>query len=279
MIAERSTTTTRILLVEDNPGDADLVREHLGEVPDGTYELDHVTEIEKAVEKLGKDPFDVLLVDLGLPDSTGLESVKRVHAVADDIPIIVLTGLHDEDTALRCIEAGAEDYLRKAEIGAGSLRRAIGFAVSRRREATILELRETLDRYRGLSSSGTATSITRKLSGAGPIRERVPEQFAAIEEAYRGLFNEYLDQLIRKAPKPLRAMNAITAQIGDMGGGPRDLIDVHVAALDQLVDGIHESRARAYTVEGRLLAIEMMGLLVDYYRVGIRRARPQGEDR
>ena len=277
-MAEGSTTTTRILLVEDNPGDADLVREHLDEVPDGTYELDHVTEIQKAVEKLGKDPFDVLLVDLGLSDSTGPESVKRVHAVADDIPIIVLTGLHDEDTALLCIEAGAEDYLRKAELGATSLRRAIGFAVSRRRESTIQELRETLDRYRKLSSSGTATSITRALSGAGPIQESVPEQFAAIEEVYRRMFNEYLDQLIVKAPKPLRAMNAITARIGDMGGGPRDLIDVHVAALDQLVDGIHERRARAYTLEGRLLAIEMMGLLVDYYRVGIRHTR-QGEDK
>ena len=54
---------------------------------------------------------------------------------------------------------------------------------------------------------------------------------------------------------------------------------MHVAALDQLVDGIHESRARAYTVEGRLLAIEMMGLLVDYYRVGILHTRPQGEDK
>ena len=219
MMAECSTTTTRILLVEDNPGDADLVREHLDEVSDGAYELDHVTEIGKAVEKLRKDPFDVLLVDLGLPDGTGLESVKRVHAVAGDIPIVVLTELHDEDTALSCIEAGAEDYLRKAELGAASLRRAIGFAISRRRESTIQELQETLDRYRTLSSSGTATSITRALSGAGPIRESVPEQFAAIEEAYRGMFNEYLDQLIVKAPKPLRTMNAITARIGDMGGG------------------------------------------------------------
>ena len=201
MMAEGSTTTTRILLVEDNSGDADLVREHLGEVPDGAYELDHVTEIQKAVEKLGKDPFDIVLVDLGLPDGTGLESVKRVHAVAGDTPIVVMTELRDQDTALLCIEAGAEDYLRKAELGVASLRRTIGFAVSRRRESTNRELRETLDHYRKLSSSGTATSITRALSGAGPIRERVPEQFAAIEVAYRGLFDEYLDQLIVKAPK------------------------------------------------------------------------------
>jgi hypothetical protein len=71
-------------------------------------------------------------------------------------------------------------------------------------------------------------------------------------------------------------MEQVLTCLGDMDAGPRDLLDVHVAALDQAVDGQSSERARTLVVEGRLLALEMMGLLVDYYRVGLRRRSVEG---
>lgn len=123
----------RILLVEDNPGDARLMREFLRESAPERFDLILVDRAARARETLRTDSFDVVLLDLSLPDSTGIETVERVLPGAPETPIIVLTGLDDASLALRAVQAGAQDYLIKDEIDGRLLIRAIGYARERKR--------------------------------------------------------------------------------------------------------------------------------------------------
>ena len=135
-----------ILLVEDNPGDARLIREYLSEVKTGSYHIQAAETLDGALSALSNRDFDVVLVDLALPDSQGLDTLDRVLAQAPGNPIIVLTGLDDEETALEAVRHGAADYLFKGRIDPGLLSRAIGYAIERQRAQE--ELRAQEEQYR-----------------------------------------------------------------------------------------------------------------------------------
>lgn len=134
-----------LLLVEDNPGDAKLLRVLLREAA-LPHRLTHVERLEEARATLRSDPVDVLLLDLSLPDGHGLETVTRMLTAAPEAPIIVLTGLDDETTALRAMQAGAQDYLVKGQVDGGILSRSIRYA--RERKLLELERAQLLERER-----------------------------------------------------------------------------------------------------------------------------------
>lgn len=267
------TPTTRIvLLVEDNPADANIVQELLTEAGGSQrYQILQVARVSEAVEKLHQFKTDVILLDLRLPDATGVQTVTEVRKASRDVPIVVLTGVDDEELAMACMDAGAQDYLSKGEIHAKVLRRAIGYAITRIRETQLRELQQLLAGYRDLSSSSSTTSVTSALAGSGALRIRHPKVFAGLVKDYISVLDPYLNHLITRLDKPREKMEVIATHLGELTGGPRDLLDIHVAALDQTIGGDTSERERSFAVEGRLLALEMMGLLVDFYRVGHRR--------
>jgi signal transduction histidine kinase len=123
----------QVLLVEDNAGDARLLREMFSTEKAGSFELTHLLRMSEAVVHLGKGGVDIALLDLGLPDAHGLESVRRAHAVAPDVPLIVLTGLDDEALAAEAMKEGAQDYLIKGQIENRALPRALRHAIERQR--------------------------------------------------------------------------------------------------------------------------------------------------
>ncbi|HUE77099.1 MAG TPA: hybrid sensor histidine kinase/response regulator [Longimicrobiales bacterium] len=123
----------RILLVEDNEGDARLLRELLLEARSFPHALTHVERLEAARSRMEAEGADVVLLDLSLPDAHGLETVSRMLATAPDAPIIVLTGLDDDDIAVRAVHAGAQDYLVKGHVDGGVLARSIRYACERKR--------------------------------------------------------------------------------------------------------------------------------------------------
>ena len=263
--------TSVLLLVEDNPADADDVKEMLAAAGEEEFEVVHAAKLADALKILEEQCVDVVLLDLRLSDAQGTDGVTALLNTSKDIPVVVLTGMDDETLALKCIDAGAQDYLNKNELQPALLRRTIGYAVARLRETQLRELRSLLENYRKLSSGAASTQITAALAGVGSVRERHADDYNAITEAYSKLLCVYLDQLGFKKEKPKEFMESLITRIGDLGGGPRDLIDIHVGALDAEVQGASVERARALVLEGRLLALEMMGLLVDYYRTGNRR--------
>jgi PAS domain S-box-containing protein len=135
-----------VLLVEDNAGDLHLIEELL-RLPAGEFRLEHVELLAPGLERLGRGGVDVVLLDLGLPDSQGDATFAAVRRAAPAVPVIILTGLGDEAVAIRMVREGAQDYLVKGEVERNVLRRAIRYAIERHRaDVEIRRLNETLER-------------------------------------------------------------------------------------------------------------------------------------
>jgi two-component system, cell cycle sensor histidine kinase and response regulator CckA len=133
----------KILLVEDNPGDVLLLQETLSEITHFELELAHAERLTQALQRLQEETFDVVLLDLLLPDSNGLETFIQVYNQVPLTPIVVLTGMADETLALRALQAGAQDYLVKGKTsGSELLMRSIRYAIERKRNEAVLYQRE-----------------------------------------------------------------------------------------------------------------------------------------
>ena len=131
-------TKIAILLVEDNPGDARLAREMLGEVESFEFELEHVERLADAIAALARARFDVILLDLSLPDSQGLDGIGQLQKSAPTVPVVVLTGRRDDALAIEVVKAGADDYLIKGQGDGQLMVRAIRYAVERARGRLLL---------------------------------------------------------------------------------------------------------------------------------------------
>ena len=125
----------KVLLIEDNPGDVRLIREMLAEAGGALYDLECADRLQTGLERLAEGGIDVILLDLGLPDSQGLDTLGRVLAESLAAPavIVVLTGLDDEALAVQAVGAGAQDYLVKGQVEGNLLVRALRYAIERQR--------------------------------------------------------------------------------------------------------------------------------------------------
>jgi two-component system, cell cycle sensor histidine kinase and response regulator CckA len=133
----------KILLVEDNPGDVLLLQETLSEIEHFQSDLVPVDRLSDALQRLQTESFDVVLLDLLLPDSEGLETFLQIHQQVPLTPIIVLTGIADETLTIQAMQSGAQDYLIKGQVsGSELLRRAIRYAIERKRVEATLHQRE-----------------------------------------------------------------------------------------------------------------------------------------
>src|SRR5919112_2186878 len=162
--------TIRVLLVEDNPGDARLLREVVREAEGAHIQLTHVDTLAKALAKLDADHFDVVMLDLSLPDADGLDTLVRTHAQAPGVPIVVLTGLDDEKLAIRAVREGAQDYLVKGQVTGQLLVRAMRYATERKRAVEALQHSE--EYYRSLIEN--ALDVIAVLDEDGAVRYSSP---------------------------------------------------------------------------------------------------------
>lgn len=120
-----------VLLVEDNPGDARLVKESLAEAGARSFKLTHVERLEDAIRRLERDRYDVVLLDLLLQDSQRLGTLMAIHQQAPKVPIVVFTGLEDDVVGLWALSEGAEDYVVKGKVSGDSLAYTIRDAIER----------------------------------------------------------------------------------------------------------------------------------------------------
>jgi diguanylate cyclase (GGDEF)-like protein len=134
-----------VLLIEDNPGDIRLIRESLAEAGAGRFELHNVERLESALKLLGEENFDVILLDLSLPDSSGMDTVKRMDMANLHTPIIVLTAVEDDTLALEAVQYGVQDYLIKGQVNSQVLVRAMHYAIERYRTEQRLQYMATHD--------------------------------------------------------------------------------------------------------------------------------------
>ena len=157
--------TIRVLVIEDNPGDARLLQEILSDRELGLFELTHLRNLGDAIDCLSNGGVDVVLLDLGLPDSQGVETVRLAHAAAPNIPLVVLTVSDDKALAAQALHEGAQDCLVKGHIEDYSLQRVLRYAIERQRlgaeterarqqeRATQSQLYEAQERFRSIFES------------------------------------------------------------------------------------------------------------------------------
>ena len=121
-----------VLLIEDDPDDELLVRESLTETKGGKFIVEWAESLEKGLERLQEGGIDVVLLDLSLPDSSGTETFRQVYAQSPGVPIVLLTGLEDEELGAELVRAGGQDYLVKGQVNGASLTRCINYAIERK---------------------------------------------------------------------------------------------------------------------------------------------------
>jgi len=142
-----------VLVVEDNPNDAMLIRRHL-ESADSAFlpdeiDLHHEETLTDGIDRLDTEPVDLLLLDLGLPESEGAETFERVRDRTTDVPVVVLTNLRDDETAVELLQRGAQDYLNKGDLSETELVKSVRYALERQRQKR--ELRQTTEQLEVLT--------------------------------------------------------------------------------------------------------------------------------
>ena len=162
-------------MVEDNPGDARLVREMLADERPGACVVDHVERLSDAVGQLDSDAVDVVLLDLSLPDAQGLETLAQVHVANPKVPIVVLSGHSDEDLAVQAVQNGAQDYLVKGQGTGDLLHRAIRYAIERKR---LEEQLAHLAQYDHLTGLANRALFQERLANAITQANRLDIRFA-----------------------------------------------------------------------------------------------------
>ncbi len=262
----------KVLLVEDNPGDARLVDIALSEPGPVQFRLERVGLLSAALRRLEKEAFDVVLLDLSLPDSQGLDTVVAVRKQNPQVPVVVLTGLDDERSSLEALHMGAQDYLVKGTATGETLRRTIRYAVERRKILDDLKalrengqdnetsLRTALARYRQLVEN-KSTTFPDDIDQ--PLKERKPRFMGDIAELYAELMDGYVGNGCSGSADP-RLVHLVT-RLGEESAGARDVLELHMQALQRkLAQG--DLAQKALAVNAQVFAVEVLGRLLTFYR-------------
>ena len=231
-----------VLLVEDNPGDARLILELLGEVQTQAFDLERVERLDHALTRLSRTGVDVVLLDLGLPDSQGLETFMRARRGAPDEPIVVISGLDDERLALEAVRSGAQDYLVKGRIEGHLLARVLRYAVERKRGEEALRASEAHHRTI-LENIGDAVFIADPQGRYLDVNPRACE--------LTGYSRDELLQLTVLDTYPAQDRDAATLRIVDVAGGRAAVTERPLLRKDGAILVV-ESNARRLS-DGRLL--------------------------
>ena len=234
----------RVLLVEDTLADVDYIRELLREQDAPSFEVEYVDSLRSGLERVAQGGIDVCLLDLVLPDSRGLDTVSTAISKAPDVPIVVLTGLDDEDTGIKAVKAGAQDYLIKGRVEVDALVRAIKYAIERKRlEKEKRELQAELCksmRFEAIVTlaGGIAHDFNNALTGVMGNIELLKTDFRDDEAV-----NRYVDKVMVCAQRMAGLTNQLLAYAR---GGKYDtqvvsLVDFVESALPLMAGGMDDA--------------------------------------
>ncbi|WEL18659.1 Signal transduction histidine kinase [Halorhabdus sp. SVX81] len=219
---------TEVLLVEDNPGDARLVKHHLNEshVADlvGDVTLEHEETLAEGLRAIEAGRHDILFLDLGLPESTGLATLGAVQDEDPRVPIVVLTGLDDRETAVTAIQRGAQDYLLKDDLDADDLARSLRYAVERHRQEVQLRLQnERLEEFTSVVSHDLRNPLNVAHARVNILRDEAD--------------NDHLET----ASRALDRMEALIEDLLTLAQQGRTIDDLSTVRLDVVAEGCREN--------------------------------------
>ena len=258
---------TRVLLVEDDPGDVDLVRTHLERSPGPRFHVTVATRLEEAIEKVRRDSFGAILPDLSLPDSDGLETLARLRASGARAAIVVMTGNADRQVSLQAAEQGADAYLTKREAAPALLSRTLLYAIQRYETLASLEVDRQTSEH--LATHDPLTGIPNRLL----LMDRLEQAIQATSRTGRlvGLLfididgfkavNDQLghaqgDELLRIVSERLRAAVRTSDTVARLGGDEFVVLLTNVSRpvhVERIAHKIRESLSEPVELGGRSL--------------------------
>jgi DNA-binding response OmpR family regulator len=269
-----------VLLFEDDADDTLFLSQLLADAekrtPGGLHvALTCVNRLEAGLQYLTAKRFDLILLDLGLPDSQGLDTLKSVHGKAEQVAIIVLTGLDDERLGLEAVHQGAQDYLVKGQTDEPLLRRALSYAIERQRLQRELEAarqrgemeRERVERAR-MDQQFAAMAGTPDRAIRGQTGEFSPAQIQELVQGYQGIIARYVRAVRKQEVQPSQELRAFAVQLAALHTGARDVVRIHLAVLEQFSGQALLAEENSFSKDARLALIELLGSLLDLYRQG-----------
>lgn len=264
-----------LLLIEDDSDDAELVAAHLEGIEAFTVRLKVAGTLEEFSGLTEDSDWDLILLDLSLPDSEGLETLESVRLQKPDIPVVVLTGAESERIAVAAIRAGAQDFLSKNLLTAELLARTIRYSIERHwmmSQITRLthhpESDEEIKRVSAFADDEDAPfSVSARLYGFKSIREIDPHRFRDMMARYIELTLAATEARGFRVEYSGRAeVRALADQLGFLKAGPRDVVEMQTLAIREITSGIVPQKKRVIREEAHFLTLELMGYLVMYYR-------------
>jgi signal transduction histidine kinase len=236
----------RALLIEDNPGDARLIREMLRESASGgalPVDLTHVDRLSAGLETLHDEATNVVLLDLSLPDSTGFDTFRTVRTAAPGVAIVVLSGLDDQDLAVRAVQEGAQDYLVKGQVDGGTLLRAMRYAVERQRlERLRRDLERQRDEFFSSVSHDLRTPVAAIKAAIGVVLANEPSNMPPALHRLLGNIDMAADELARLIEDLLEVarLQAGRVELWRSSVDLREVVARAVRALEPLLEGRHQ---------------------------------------
>jgi PAS domain S-box-containing protein len=227
------TKSLNILIVEDDIGDRKLLHQLLQKTALHIANVKFADSLSQALELLGNNSFDVMFLDLGLPDSQGIGSVGKISEKASDVPIIVLSGLDDAETGVNAVQKGVEDYLVKGQVDANILARTVWYAIERKRTKIVLK-----EKQKNIEAVFDAAPVGMLLIDEHAIVKRVNR---TIRDLLNRDFKEIIDQPFGDA---LGCMNTVISGKGCGNSPACDLCRLHKA-----VDTILQSKESVSDIE------------------------------
>lgn len=265
----------RLLVVEDDEDMQELLLQVFAENPDYASQVEIADSLAAALTRIEADELDAVMVDLGLPDSAGLRTVKRIiDAIDDHTAVVVLTGERDTQMAAAALSLGAQDYVVKDDLSPQLCTRVVRYGVTRVRLIRDLESarkgqerERELRRLERMSQDTATTGVSAHLLGAMPVSERLGPRNAELVVEYSRILDEALDaQAYRGANRVQSDLRSLAGVLGFLGAGPRDVIELHTRCLRAHITEVDPVRASAAIEEARVIVLQLMGHLVSHYR-------------
>lgn len=272
----------KVLSVDDRPENLLVIEDVLE--PLG-QEIISKRSGDEALKYLLKQGVAVILLDVRMPIIDGLETAAliRQRRISKDTPIIFITAANPtQEDVSKAYALGAVDYIAKPIVPEILKSKVSVFIELYRKTQALTRLTEEkalpmfIELYRETQAftqlqeeksllSNWRDETTKKLL-VEPLQKRHPNDFSNIQTQYMSLLDTYLEAIGFARKPPGEKINELADQLGELGGGPRDVIDIHLRSVAQKCQNVHPKRQQAYALEGRLQALELMGYLVDYYR-------------
>jgi DNA-binding response OmpR family regulator len=265
----------RVLVVEDNPELTQYLTLELQDVeliPGRPTGVTAASDLQQAMGMLQENGVDLVLLDLGLGDSSGLDTLFRVTDRVPAVPVVVVTGTDADELAERALLAGAQDFLVKGAFSGEELLRRLRFTLARHRHTlemlTARAQRHDEDHLTRLESLGVAgVGVASRSLGRVSLAETYPEAFSSAVQHYGELVRGRLEERGLHVDYQVSSRTrAVAWDLGHLRATPRDVVDVHLQALRALTEGRSRSRANALFRSGEALLTETLGHLASFYR-------------